>query len=94
VISWFQNLLSNSTCAATTRCYAFDHDALLRHFDKDPGALAAVTAAFGASLVEKLSGVRAHTQHTLAVHSAREGTHTLAVHSAREDVVGGGKISS
>lgn len=40
------------------RCYAFDHDALLRHFDKDPGALAAVTAAFGASLVEKVVGAR------------------------------------
>jgi CRP-like cAMP-binding protein len=54
------------------RCYSFDHDALLRRIEKDPGALVAVTAAFGASLVEKLAGTREHT-HTLAVHSAREG---------------------
>ena len=66
------------------RCYAFDHDALLKHFDREPTALAAVTAAFGASLVEKVAGVRAHSvrEDTLAVHSAREDT--LAVHSARE----------
>lgn len=61
------------TAERPMRCYAFDHDALVRYLDGQPEALAAVTAAFGASLVEKLADVREHSSQTMAIHSAREG---------------------